>query len=107
MRAAPELLGAPTIGRGSARPGGGGGEVIYTFTALRNSQKRRKKGGFAHVLVYNSLKTLFFTLKYLTRYTHKTLFEEYILHFDLSQKAEEYINFKNFRNLSHCGVIPV
>ncbi len=89
MRAAPELLGAPTIGGGSARPWGGGGEVIYTFTA------GEKTGGFAHVLAYNSPKTPFFALKYLTRYTHKTYFEE-------------YINFKSFRNLSHCGVvIPV
>ncbi len=46
MRAAPELLGAPTIGGGSAWPWGGGGEVIYTFTAVRNSQKRRKNGRF-------------------------------------------------------------
>jgi hypothetical protein len=80
VRAAPELLGAPTIGGGSARPGGGGGEIHrsqYTFTAERNSQKRQKTGGFAHVLAYKSLKTLFFALKYLTRYTHKTFFEEY------------------------------
>jgi hypothetical protein len=42
----PELLGAPTIGGGSARPLGGGGEVIYTFTAVRNSQKRRKNERF-------------------------------------------------------------
>ncbi len=42
MQAHPELLGAPTIGGGSARPWGGGREVIYTFTAVRNSQKRRK-----------------------------------------------------------------
>jgi hypothetical protein len=27
VRAAPELLGVPTIGRGSARPGGGGGQI--------------------------------------------------------------------------------
>ncbi len=43
MRAAPELLGVLTIGGGSARPGGGGGEVINTFTAVRNSRKRGKK----------------------------------------------------------------
>ncbi len=54
----------------------------------------KKKGGFAHVLAYKSPKTPFFALKYLTRYTHETFFEE-------------YINIKNFRNLSHCGVIPV
>jgi hypothetical protein len=52
-------------------------EVIYTFTAIRNSQKRQKTGGFAHVLAYKSPKTPFFALKYLPRYTHKTFFEEY------------------------------
>jgi hypothetical protein len=36
-----------------------------------------KTGGFAHVLAYKSPKTLFFAQKYLTRYTHKTFFEEY------------------------------
>ncbi len=54
----------------------------------------KKTGGFAHVLAYNSPKTPFFALKYLTRYTHETFFEE-------------YINIKKFRNLSHCRVIPV
>ncbi len=52
-------------------------EVIYTFTAVQNSQKRQKIGGFAHVLAYKSLKTLFFALKYLTRYTHEMFFQEY------------------------------
>jgi hypothetical protein len=80
--------------RGSARPGGGGGEVIYTFIAVRNTKNSEKRAGFAHVLAYNSPKTPFFALKYLTRYTHETFFEE-------------YVNFKIFRNLSHCGVIPV
>ncbi len=47
-----------------------------------------------HVLAYKSPKTPFFALKYLTRYTHETFFEE-------------YINIKIFRNLSRCGVIPV
>jgi hypothetical protein len=37
----------------------------------------KKTGGFAHVLAYNSPKTPFFALKDLTRYTHKTFFEEY------------------------------
>ncbi len=69
-------------------------EVIYTCTAVRNSQKRQKMSGFAHVLAYKSPKTPFFALKYLTRYTHETFFEE-------------YSNIKIFRNLSHCGVIPV
>ncbi len=53
-----------------------------------------KTGGFAHVLAYDSPKTPFFALKYLTRYTHETFFEEYIY-------------FTIFCNLSHCGVIPV
>jgi hypothetical protein len=77
VRAAPELLGAPTIGGGSARPWGGGGEVIYTFTAVRNSENGKKTGGFAHVLAYKTPKTPFFALKYLTRYTHETFFEVY------------------------------
>ncbi len=100
MWAAPELLGAPTIEGGVPDPGvvvesfiG----VIYTFTAftaIRNSQKRQKTGGFAHILAYNLPKTPFFAIKFLTRYTHETFFEE-------------YITFKIFRNLSHCRVIPV
>ncbi len=53
-----------------------------------------KTGGFAHVFAYKSPKTAFFAIKYLTRYTHETFFEE-------------YINLKIFRNLSHCRVIPV
>ncbi len=53
-----------------------------------------KMDGFAHVLAYKSPKTPFFALKYLTRYTHETFFEE-------------YINIKIFRNLSHCRVMPV
>ncbi len=54
----------------------------------------KKTGSFAHVFAYKSPKMPFFDIKYLTRYTHETSFEE-------------YINFKIFRNLSHCGVIPV
>ncbi len=93
MRAAPELLGALTIGGGSAWPRGGG---------VRGSQKSNKPskppeiyengektGSFTHVLTYKSPKMPFFAQKYLTRYTQKTCFEE-------------YINFK-----SHCGVLSV
>ncbi len=43
-------------------------EVIYTFTA----KKGKKTAGFAHVFAYKSLKTPFFALKFLTRYTHET-----------------------------------
>ncbi len=53
-----------------------------------------KTGGFEHVLAYKSPITPFFALKYFTRYTHKTFFEE-------------HINFKIFCYLSHCEVIPV
>jgi hypothetical protein len=67
------------------------GEVIYTFTAVWNSQKRWKTGGFAHVLAYKSPKTPFFAQKYFTRYTHETFFEE-------------YTNFQA-HYLSHCRVI--
>jgi hypothetical protein len=94
VRVVPELLGAPTIGGGSAWPWGGGGEVIYTFTAVRNSQTGKKMGGFTHIFAYKSPKTPFSAIKYLAIYTHETSFEE-------------YFNFKIFRNLSHCGVIPV
>jgi hypothetical protein len=54
----------------------------------------KKMGGFAHVLAYKLPKTPFFPQKYLTRYTHKMFFEE-------------YINFKIVCYLSHYGVIPV
>jgi hypothetical protein len=54
----------------------------------------KKTGGFAHCFAYKSPKTPFFAILYLTRYTHETFFEE-------------YINFKIFRNLGYCGVIPV
>jgi hypothetical protein len=37
----------------------------------------KKTGGFAHILAYKSPKTQFFALKYLTRHTHETFFEEY------------------------------
>ncbi len=49
MRAAPELLGALTIGGGSARPwgGGGGGHRSHIrLQAARNVRKRRKNGWF-------------------------------------------------------------
>jgi hypothetical protein len=62
--------------------------------AARNVQKRQKTGGFPHFLAYKLLKTPFFAQKYLTRYTTRTFFEE-------------YINFKTFHYLMHCGVIPV
>ncbi len=80
--AAPELLGVPTIGRG---------KCLVRGWWWRRSQKSNKPskppeiyengektGGFAHVLANKSLKTPFFSHKYLTRYTHETFFEEYM-----------------------------
>ncbi len=69
-------------------------EVISPSKQYEIAKNSKKTGGFAHVLAYKSLKMPFFALKYLTRYTHETFFEK-------------YTNFKIFRNLSHCGVIPV
>jgi hypothetical protein len=66
-------------------------EPSQPYEIAKNGEKT---GRFTHVLAYKSPKTPFFALKYLTRYTHEMFFEE-------------YINIKNFRNLSHCGVIPV
>ncbi len=94
--AAPELLGVPTVGGGSARSGGGGGEGHRSQISLpscRNIQKWWKTDGFACVLANNLLKTPFFAPKYLTRYTHKTFFEE-------------DMNFKT-HYLGHCRVIPL
>jgi hypothetical protein len=93
----PELLGALTIGGGSAWSRGGGGEGHRSQISLPSHPKCTKtvkKGVFAHVLANKSPKMLFFAQKYLTRYTHKMFFEE-------------YINFKIVHYLSHCGVIPV
>ncbi len=70
-------------------------ERSYLFSqAYEIAKNGEKTDGFAHVFASKSPKTPFFAIKYLTRYTHEMFFEE-------------YINIKNFRNLSHCGVIPV
>ncbi len=42
MRVAPELLGAPTTGGGSARPRGGGGEIPRSHINLHSSTKSPK-----------------------------------------------------------------
>jgi hypothetical protein len=39
-------------------------------------KNREETDGFAHNLAYNLPKTPFFAQKYLTRYAHKTFFEE-------------------------------
>ncbi len=53
----------------------------------------KKTGGFTHVLACNSRKTPFFALKYLTRYTHETFFQE-------------HTNFEGYY-LSRCRDIPL
>jgi hypothetical protein len=53
-----------------------------------------ENGRFCDFLANKLLKMSFFAQKYSTRYTPKTFFEE-------------YINFKNFCYLRHCGVLPV
>jgi hypothetical protein len=93
--AAPELLGVPTTGRGSAQSGGGGGEGHRSQPSKPPEiyENGEKTGGFAHILANNLPKTPFFAQKYLTRYTHETFFEK-------------YMNFKT-HYLRHCRVIPL
>jgi hypothetical protein len=50
MQAAPELLGAPTIGGGSAWPWGGGGEVIQYRQKKTRAQKKKTRNFFKTVL---------------------------------------------------------
>jgi hypothetical protein len=83
VRAAPELLGAPTIGRGSAQPEGGGEGSPRSQRSLPSHPKYTKTaekmgGGFTYFLAYKLPKTQFFVQKYLTRYISETFFEEYI-----------------------------
>jgi hypothetical protein len=61
--AAPELLGAPTIGGGSARSRGGGGgghRSQISLLSRRKYTKIAKKRVVSHVLAYKSPKTPFF-----------------------------------------------
>jgi hypothetical protein len=72
---AQKLLGAPSIGGGSARAGGGDGGSQRSQIcppATQNIQKQQKMGIFQHFLAYKSPKTPFFAQKYLTRYTSGT-----------------------------------
>jgi hypothetical protein len=67
MRAAQKLFGAPAIGGGSARAGGGGlrelKEAIKPPCWLKCTKTAPKTGGFPHVLALKSLKTPFFAQK--------------------------------------------
>jgi hypothetical protein len=95
VRAAKEVLGEQTIGGAQAGGCGGGCQRSrISPNSARNVRKQRKYWRFPEILAYKSPKTPFFAQKYLTRYTQKMFFEE-------------YINFKIFHYLRHCGVIPV
>ncbi len=63
MRAAPELLAAPTTGGRSARPRGGG-ESYRSQISLPSRPKCTKTAKFAHVLANNLPKMPFFAQKY-------------------------------------------
>jgi hypothetical protein len=93
VQAAPELLGAPTIGGGSARPWVVVERSYIPSQPYEIAKNGKKTGGFTHVFAYNSPKTPFFALKYLTRYIHETFFEE-------------YTNFEG-HYLSRCRDIPL
>jgi hypothetical protein len=88
------LLGALTIGGGSAQPRGGGGGSQRSQISLQSRPEYRKTASFPRVLTLKLPKTTFFTEKHLTKYTPKMFFEE-------------YINFKIFCYLRHYGVITV
>jgi hypothetical protein len=95
MWAAPELLGVPTIGTGSAQSGGGGRGGLRSQISLPSRpkyMKTAKKRAVSRTYWLINLQNSVFAQKYLTRYTHETLFEK-------------YVNFQN-HYLSHCGVIP-
>jgi hypothetical protein len=69
-------------------------EVKEDFYVARNIRKRRKNGWFLALLDFKNAENVVFYLKYLTKYTPKTFFEE-------------YINFKIFCYLRRYGAIPV
>jgi hypothetical protein len=80
VRAALELLGAD-YWRGECPAWGWwwrDSQKSYIPSQLYEIAKNGEKtGDFTHILAYKSPKTPFFALKYLTRYTHETFFEEY------------------------------
>jgi hypothetical protein len=82
VRAAQELLGVPTTGGGSARPGGGGRGSQRSQISLQSHPECTK------------MAPEMASLPHLTKYTPATFFED-------------LFNFKIFRYLRRCGVIPV
>jgi hypothetical protein len=68
MRAAPELLGAPSMGGGSARPRGGGGESYRSQISLQSRPKytkTAKNGRFHELFSLKIAEKAIFALKYL------------------------------------------
>jgi hypothetical protein len=88
------LLGALTIGGGSARPRGGGRGSQRSQIRLPCPLGIYKNGQFPTLTDLKDAKNILFYLKVLNNYTPKTFYEE-------------YINFKIFCNLRRYGVIPV
>jgi hypothetical protein len=80
--------GVPRVGGG----GGGSQKSQIRPHVPQNVRKQQKNGDFVHFSAYKLLKSPFFAQKYLTRYTTKTFFKE-------------YINFEIFVYLRHCGVM--
>jgi hypothetical protein len=94
MRAAPELLGALTIGGGSARPWGDDGGSPRSQISLLSCPKCTKtaKNGLFHTLFgLEVAKNAVFHSKVLNKIYSRDFFKE-------------YINFQIFHYLSHCGV---
>jgi hypothetical protein len=80
VRAAPELLGAPTTGGECLAQGWWWRDSKKSYTPSQPyeiGKKGEKTGRFTHVLPYKSPKTPFFAHKYFTRYTHEMFFKEY------------------------------
>jgi hypothetical protein len=74
---------------------GGVKKVKKAFQAVRNVRKRRQKGQFPTLLALKiAQKKTFFNQKLLNKIYSQDVFKK-------------YINFKIFRNLRRCGVIPV
>jgi hypothetical protein len=95
--AAPELLGAPIIGGGSARPGGSGGGSQRSQISLPSHlecTKTVRNDWFPSLIDFKNAKYIIFNFKVL----HKIYSQDFF---------EEYINFLKICNLRHCGVICV
>jgi hypothetical protein len=96
-RVTPELLDAPTIGGGNAQPGGDGGGNQRSLISLPSRPGCTKTAPKRPVPSLIDLKNDENTIFYL-----KVLIKIYCQDF-----FEEYINFKIFRYLRLCGIIPV